>query len=140
MTGGVEEWVEAYRKAWESNDPDDIRALFAEDAEYRTEPWVEPWRGRDAILEGWLEHADEPGETTFEWSPLAVTDEVAIIQGTTVYEGGSTYSNLWVIRLDENGRARAFTEWWMDQSDTSYPEGSSDSADPSYSSDATKRS
>ncbi|HYI34712.1 MAG TPA: nuclear transport factor 2 family protein [Glaciibacter sp.] len=140
MTGGVEEWVEAYRKAWESNDPDDIRALFTEDAEYRTEPWVEPWRGHEAIVEGWLKHADEPGETTFEWSPLAVTDVVAIIQGTTVYEGGSTYSNLWVIRLADDGRARAFTEWWMDQSDTSYPEGSSDSSDPSYSSDAMKPS
>jgi hypothetical protein len=53
-----------------------------------------------------------------------------------VYEGGSTYSNLWVIRLDAEGRARAFTEWWMDQSDSSDPEGSSDSSDPSYVADS----
>ena len=120
MTAGIEAWVNAYRKAWESNDPDDIRALFTEDAEYRTEPWGEPWRGHDEIIAGWLEAADEPGETTFEWSTLAETDEMSFVQGTTVYSGGgATYSNLWVIRLADDGRARAFTEWWMDQSDSS---------------------
>ena len=120
MTDGIEKWVEAYRRAWESNDPDDIRALFTDDAEYRTDPWREPWRGHDEIVAGWLEHADEADDTTFEWSPLAITDEVSIVQGTTVYAStGTTYSNLWVVRLDEDGRARAFTEWWMDQSDSS---------------------
>ena len=120
MTGGIEAWVDAYRKAWESNNPDDIRALFTDDAEYRTDPWSEPWRGKEEIVAGWLARADEPGETTFEWSPLAVTDELAIVQGTTVYaDGGATYSNLWVVRLDDDGRAKAFTEWWMDQADPS---------------------
>lgn len=120
MTGGIEAWVDAYRKAWESNDPDDIRALFTDDAEYRTDPWSEPWRGKEEIVAGWLARADEPGETTFEWSLLAVTDELAIVQGTTVYaDGGATYSNLWVVRLDDDGRAKAFTEWWMDQADPS---------------------
>ncbi len=118
MSAALEAWLDAYRKAWESNDPEDIGALFTDDAEYRTEPWVEPWRGRDAIVSGWLEHADDPGTTTFEWAPLAVTDEVAIVQGTTMYPD-RTYSNLWVIRLDDQGRARAFTEWYMRQPDQS---------------------
>jgi ketosteroid isomerase-like protein len=120
MSAGIEEWVEGYRRAWESNDPDDIRALFTEDAEYRTDPWSQPWRGHDEIVAGWLQHADAPGQTTFEWATLASTDELSIVQGTTVYaDSGKTYSNLWVVRLDENGRARAFTEWWMDQADPS---------------------
>ncbi|MCU1443508.1 MAG: hypothetical protein JWQ59_1658 [Cryobacterium sp.] len=120
MTSDVGAWVEGYRRAWESNDPVDIRAIFTEDAEYRTDPWSEPWRGHDEIVSGWLERADEPGDTTFQWSPLAVTDEVAIVQGTTEYaSSGATYSNLWVIRLNDDGRAREFTEWWMDQADPS---------------------
>lgn len=112
----VGSWVEGYRRAWESNSPDDIRALFTENAEYRTDPWVDPWRGHDEIVEQWLERADDPGSTTFSWSPLVVKDELAIVQGETEYKDGSTYRNLWVFRLDGDGRATEFTEWWMDKS------------------------
>ncbi|BCJ54441.1 hypothetical protein Asp14428_59160 [Actinoplanes sp. NBRC 14428] len=110
----VTAWVDRYRTAWESNDPEDIGGLFAEDAAYFTEPWAEPWRGRDAIVAGWLEHRDEPGTTTFEWHPLIITDDLAIIEATTHYTSPPrTYSNMWVLRLDIGGQARQFTEWWM---------------------------
>ncbi|HET6484206.1 MAG TPA: hypothetical protein VFG35_29745 [Actinoplanes sp.] len=55
---------------------------------------------------------DHPGSTTFEWHPLIVTDDLAIIEATTKYPK-DTYSNLWVLRLDNLGQARQFTEWWM---------------------------
>jgi uncharacterized protein (TIGR02246 family) len=106
-------WIDAYVRAWNTNDPDDIRALFVEDASYHTAPFRPPWRGREQIVEQWLERKDEPGETTFKWQPVVVTDEVAIIQGSTTYPT-ETYSNLWVIRLDKDGRCREFTEWWME--------------------------
>jgi hypothetical protein len=36
------------------------------------------------------------------------------VQGTTRYlSSPRTYSNLWVVRLADDGRAREFTEWWM---------------------------
>ena len=108
-------WIDGYERAWQSNAPDDIRALFTEEADYLTEPHAEPWHGHDAIVWGWLEARDEPGEASFDWAPLAITHDVAIVQGTTVYGDGPTYSNLWVIRLDDDGRAREFTEWWMEQ-------------------------
>lgn len=111
----VSKWITLYRTAWESNEPDDIRALFTEEAEYRTKPHGEPWRGHAAIVEGWLASADAPGETTFEWSTLIENEALAVVQAETAYAGGSTYSNLWVIRFDPDGRAIGFTEWWMDQ-------------------------
>jgi uncharacterized protein (TIGR02246 family) len=110
----VDAWVDDYVRAWNSNDPADIRALFAQDAAYYTEPYSPPWRGRDEIVRQWLDRKDEPGQTEFRWHPLAVTPEVAIIQGETVYHTPPhTYSNLWVIRLDAEGRCTEFTEWWM---------------------------
>jgi len=109
----VTTWIDGYVRAWNTNDPADIRALFTEDAEYYTAPFRSPWRGREEVVEGWLERKDEPGETTFEWRPIAVAREVAIIQGTTTYPG-EVYSNLWVIGLDDDGRCRQFTEWWME--------------------------
>ncbi|MEV4343468.1 nuclear transport factor 2 family protein [Actinoplanes sp. NPDC049596] len=110
----VTAWVGNYRKAWESNDPRDIGGLFAEDAAYFTEPYAKPWIGRDTIVKKWLAIKDEPGSTTFEWHPVLVTEELAIIEATTVYPN-DVYSNLWLLRLDQLGQARQFTEWWMKQ-------------------------
>jgi ketosteroid isomerase-like protein len=115
MTDAVTKWMTAYRAAWDSNDPDDIAALFTEEASYYFEPFQEPFRGRDAIVEEWLKRADQPGDTTFTWHPVVETDDVWIVQGVTVYST-ITYSNLWIIRHDADGRASEFTEWWMDQS------------------------
>ena len=107
-------WVRGYRRAWESNDPEDIGGLFTDDAAYFTEPWAKPWLGRDEIVAQWLQRRDEPGDTTFEWHPLIVTEDLAIIEATTVYGAPArTYSNMWVLRLDNLGQARQFTEWWM---------------------------
>jgi uncharacterized protein (TIGR02246 family) len=110
----VTAWVRKYRRAWESNDPDDIGGLFTDDAAYFPEPYAKPWLGRDDIITKWLADRDEPGDTTFEWHPVIVTDELAIIEATTAYrEPARTYSNMWVLRLDNQGQARQFTEWWM---------------------------
>ena len=75
----------------------------------------------DAIIlampvDHWVKNADKPGTTTFEWHPLIVTDELAIIEATTNYPK-KTFSNLWVLRLDNSGQARQFTEWWMKHKD-----------------------
>jgi hypothetical protein len=108
------DWVAAYERAWASNDPDDIRALFTEDAFYFTAPFREPWSGRQEIVDGWIARKDEPGGWTFAWEPLLDTPELAIVTGTTIYRDPvQVYSNLWVIRLAGGGRCREFTEWWM---------------------------
>ena len=111
-------WIDGYHRAWESNRPGDIRALFTERAVYRTEPYADPWVGQDAIVAEWLLAADEPGETSFRWAPLAITDDVAVVLATTVYRDGPSYRNLWVIRLASDGRANEFTEWWMEEPDS----------------------
>ena len=108
-------WIEKYQAAWASNDPEQIGNLFAEDAAYYPEPYAPPWRGRDHIVEQWLARRDDPGTWQFEWHPLIATEDLAIIEGQTIYPT-VRYSNLWVLRLDRSGQARQFTEWWMDQS------------------------
>jgi ketosteroid isomerase-like protein len=118
MSDLLDKWMAAYRAAWESNDPSDIGALFTDDAVYYNEPFTDPSRGREAIISSWLKRQDAPGSTTFTWSPLSVTDDVAIIQGETIYPD-DRYSNLWVIRFAPSGEATEFTEWWMDQANPS---------------------
>ena len=115
MSDPLTAWIDGYVRAWNSNDPADIGALFTADADYYTAPFRAPWSGRETIVREWLARKDEPGETRFEWAPVAVTDEVAVVRGTTGYPD-RTFSNLWLIRLDAEGRCREFTEWWMEHS------------------------
>ena len=113
----LDKWVAKYRKAWESNDRADIAALWTEDAVLYRRPDEQPVVGRDAIVEAWLEVADAPGETRFEYEVLGFGDGVGFVRGWTTYltQPPSEFSNLWVIRLEKGGRAYEFTEWWMEK-------------------------
>ncbi len=118
MSESITAWVEAYRRAWESNDPADVRAAFTEDAIYRPRPHEEPWVGIDAIIAGWLEHQDPPGSTSFEFRVLGVDGQRAFVQCVTGYPDGpktGVYDNLWVVRLAGDGRAAEFTDWWIER-------------------------
>lgn len=113
----AEDWFRRYRVAWESNDPADIRALFTDDAVYRGSPDdPQPYVGVDAIVAGWLDEPDEPGDTEFEWEVLAVDGDIAIARCVTTYlteAPPTTYDNLFVIRLTPDGRASEYTDWWI---------------------------
>lgn len=118
-TDAARRWVEGYLVAWRSNEPGDITALFTPDGRYFTEPWLDPTVGPAAITEQWLERRDEPDAFEFEWDIAGVDGSRAFVQAVTRYTKGPVYSNLWVIDLADDGRARSFTEWWMDQADKS---------------------
>lgn len=105
----------SYVRAWESNEPAAIAALFTEDARYYTAPFREPWRGREAIVGGWLDRRDEPDGWSFERDAPTVAGDLGFVRGRTRYaDPPTTYSNLWVVRLAPDGRCAEFTEWWME--------------------------
>ncbi|HEY0374307.1 MAG TPA: nuclear transport factor 2 family protein [Amnibacterium sp.] len=110
----AEDWVRRYERAWATNDPDDVRALFAPDGEYRFHPWDEPVVGHDAIVTAWLDAQDTADDHTFTWSVVAVDGPTAVVQGRTTYTDGDVYDNLWVLRFADDGRAASFTEWYME--------------------------
>ncbi|MGH2787224.1 MAG: YybH family protein [Actinomycetota bacterium] len=117
----VERWMEGYLHAWDSNDPEDVGRLFSDDARYYTAPHREPWTGRNGIVSGWIDHRDQPGTWEFRYEVLGIDGEVAFVRGWTLYhatseEAESAHSNLWVIRLDGEGRCSEFIEWWMEYS------------------------
>jgi SnoaL-like domain len=110
----TERWVEAYQAAWNTNEPQAIGALFNSQAEYRTSPFAEPWVGVQSITEQWLARKDTPGSWTFRFEILVETADTGIVRGWTDYlDPKRSFSNLWVIRFDPEGRATSFTEWFM---------------------------
>jgi ketosteroid isomerase-like protein len=119
----VQRWLDAYNHAWISYDPDQIGALFTDDAEYRWHPWDEGdavARGRSQIVAGWLENRDAAGTYRGMYRPLLVQDDLAIAVGMSFYYTDATqatldraYHNLWVLRFSDEGQCRSFTEWYM---------------------------
>ncbi|GAA1839899.1 nuclear transport factor 2 family protein [Agromyces salentinus] len=112
MTSAGEAWLERYVRAWATNDPADIAAVFSEDAVYDYRPdGSDSVVGRDAIAEDWVQEGDEPGTWTFDGRVLTESPGLVVVQGITRYAENPDYDNLWVIRLDDDGRATRFTEW-----------------------------
>jgi hypothetical protein len=119
---GLQRWLDRYVLAWRANEADPIRELFTEDATYRYHPLdEEPERGVDAIVASWLENPDEPNSWQAEYRVLAVDRDIGIAEGWTRYNADTErneperlYANLWVMRFDDTGRCREFTEWYME--------------------------
>jgi hypothetical protein len=110
----VAAWVDAYVRAWNSNDPADIGRLFTDDAVYYTGPFDAPWEGRGAIIQKWLRRQDAPGTTSFRYEVLASTSDRGVVRGWTLYHDPEReYSNIWLLRFGPDGRCREFTEWWI---------------------------
>jgi hypothetical protein len=114
--GRLESWVDGYVAAWTNNDPEHIAALFTEDAVYDPQTADGEIHGVEAISLWWLELDEDPENWDFQWLPLVETDEMGIITGKTTYhDPPATYRNLWVIRFDETGRCKDFTEWYIEE-------------------------
>ena len=90
--------------------------LFAEDARYRYHPFDEWLRGRDEIVESWLDEPDEPGTYDATYEVVAVDGDVAVATGTSTYsDPEKTYDNCFVMRFDRAGLCIEFTEWFVER-------------------------
>lgn len=108
----AQEWLDGYVRAWRSKDDADVRAIFADDAEYWFRPDdPEPVRGIDAIIRMW--HEDEPDDPEISLSVLIEDERLAIITGHVNYPGHQFYSNMWEVYFAPDGRAQRFVEWFM---------------------------
>lgn len=117
-----EQWLNAYEAAWKTDDPEQIGALFADDASYTTYPFREPKRGRDAIVAWWISQGDSTNEWRFDTERVIVEGDTGVVQGVTTYPASASspeavFSNIWVIQLAPDGRASTFAEWWVQRPD-----------------------
>ena len=126
----AQDWLDAYVAAWLSYDRAQIEALFSEDVRYRYHPYDEPIAGRDAVVASWLgeesadgaSNRDEPGTYEAAYTPVAVDGDVVVATGRSTYRtepGGPVdrvYENCFVMRFDDAGRCRDFTEYYVKQS------------------------
>jgi ketosteroid isomerase-like protein len=123
----AQEWLDRYVDAWRSYDPTEIGALFSDDVVYRYHAYDDPIVGREAVVASWLgdeapdvaSTRDEPGTYDATYAPVAVDGDTVVAQGSTTYltePGGPVdrvYDNCFVMRFDDDGRCREFTEFYV---------------------------
>jgi len=112
----LDDWMDLYVDAWSTNDPELIAAMFTEDAVYDPQTADGELHGPAEIIAWWKEKDEDPENWDFEWLPVVETDEVAVVTGTTQYfDPAAVFRNLFVIKFDEDGRCRDFTEWYIEE-------------------------
>ena len=116
----VVDWLKAYVSAWETYEPDQIGALFSDDATYSYHPYDEPVVGRQAIVASWLKDRDAPGTYEAVYKPIAIEGHVAVVNGRSRYFKDSSrmeltkeWDNIFVIHFDADGRCQSFREWYV---------------------------
>ncbi len=108
--------MEAYRRAWISNDPAQVGDLFADDAVYVVDPFTPPWQGREDIVHRWTAGISQQVE--MEWEVQALDGDVAVVHWIVVTRNAGDpvrvqYDGLLMLRFAADGRCREHREWYF---------------------------
>jgi uncharacterized protein (TIGR02246 family) len=114
------QWLDAYGRAWESRDARAAAELYADDGTYQVTPFLDPLRGRRAILDYWTEVARTEKEISFRYEVLAVTEQYGIARWQASFiripPGLATkLDGVFVISLNAQGKCSSLREWWHKQ-------------------------
>ena len=107
-------WLAGYEAAWRAPGTEALASLFTTEASYLQSPYAQPVTGLTEI--GWMWEAERQGpDEAFSLATdiLAVDGPVAVVRAEVRYGDPlrQEYRDLWVIRLDDDGRCTWFEEW-----------------------------
>jgi hypothetical protein len=113
-------WLDAYGRAWETQDPRAVAALFTEEATYQETPFVGPLRGRSAIAAYWSHATGSHTNVHFGYEVLTLDENNGIAHwwcsflrppGTAPLK----LDGIFVLQFEGSGRCKSLREWWHRQ-------------------------
>jgi ketosteroid isomerase-like protein len=111
----IEEWAQRYARAWEEADAEAVGALFAENATYRSDPFKEPYAGREEIRRYWREVTSTQADVEVTIGRTMMVGERAVVEWWTQMDSDGTPVTLpgaLLLDFDEAGRCTALREYW----------------------------
>lgn len=115
MPESVAEWVDAYRVAWETRDPEAAASLFTSDASYREKIVEAPYHGRDGVRTYWSSVTASQDEVRVRMGrPFAAGDRVAVEFWTTmkVDSEAATIAGCLLLDFTDEWLCRRLREYW----------------------------
>jgi hypothetical protein len=112
----LDDWVEAYRLAWEGADADGAAALFTPDATYRSNIFEQPHEGREGVAEYWRTVTATQSDVRVRMGrPFVDGSRVAVEFWTTMDSSGETITLPGCLLLDfaDDGRCLRLREYWQ---------------------------
>ena len=107
MPSSATEWVEAYRVAWETRDPEAAASLFTTDATYRDNIVEPPHQGQDGVRAYWTSVTASQDEVRVRMGrPFVDGDRVTVEFWTNMKVDGQTVTLPGCLLLD-------FTDEWL---------------------------
>jgi hypothetical protein len=116
-TSDANEFLEKYKKAWETRDADLAASLFTRDARYKENPFGEPIIGREAIHDYWAAATAGQDDIRFAVTNSLHTGYVLIAEWSCAYRdraSGQRRELAGMFFADFYGnQVRAFREYWQ---------------------------
>jgi len=110
----LSDWVAAYERLWRTPGTGELGELFSDEAFYSMGPFDRVAEGLEAISELWESERQGAGEA-FEMDSeiVAVDGNTGVVRVEVRYgpPKDELYRDLWVVRLDAEGRCLHFEEW-----------------------------
>ncbi len=120
-----------FKRAWEGRDPDAMLELYAKDAEYRIDPFLEPMTGLVAIRQHWNGVAASQDHIEFDAERVWVSGRTVLGSWHVALTERATADRVRVrgfstMELDDQGRISRMREWPVRRVvgiDSSYKQG-----------------
>ena len=120
----VQEWIDAYHRAWVTADADLVTTLFTADGSYRDNILEEPHVGTEQIKAYWSSVTDDQSKVDLEMgSPFVDGNRVAVEFWANMSVEGEpvTLPGCLLLNFDEDGLCTSLREYWLYQPGTFSP-------------------
>ena len=116
-THDLHAWLEWYRRAWETCDPDAAAALFSDDATYFETPFGPPACGKDGVRAYWAQATEHHRNVTFSHEIVSMIGQTGVARWQAEYTKAnsgvrSRLDGIFLLEFDEAGLCRVLREWW----------------------------
>ena len=114
--GDAQELLERYKRAWEARNPDLAMELYADDAEFRLDPFDEPAKGANAIRAIWNDVAATQANVEFDAERTWASGQTVLASWHAAFTRRTTAERLRMrgfstFELDESGLIQRAKQW-----------------------------
>lgn len=114
--GDAQDLLAAFKKGWETRNPDAIVDLFGSDVDYRSDPFAEPLIGLNAVRALWNDVAATQAHVEFDAERIWVSGTTVLASWHAAYTRSTTAARVRVrgfmtFELGDDGRVHRYRQW-----------------------------